>query len=399
MTVKMRIKVTKVYPDYNIIKYILTNLIKSDSSGIVHMLPKMALSCFLIEGLTSYEANILKQESLSVGADLAISRKAILKNRKNEKTFLFATEKQLKKLMEKLKEQNLSGFKELIYAIDESYRPKIWRVRSKKIVLDKPILMGILNITPDSFSGDGLLSKEKALDRAEKLLLEGAQILDIGAESSRPGARRISEKQELDRLIPILKVVRKRFPKAIISIDTYKPSVAKLACEEGADIINDITGLRSPEMRAIVKKYKSGAVIMHMKANPRVMQICPVEKDVIAVVYEYLKRRVKNAVADGIDPDCIVVDPGIGFGKKWEDNYKLLAFVSVFSSIRPVLIGASLKSFIGFLTKAEVSERLPGTIAANLYAYSRGASIFRVHNVREHQQAFQVWEKLRENSL
>ena len=392
------IKISPITPDPAVISYILSDQVRAHCAGVYRMLPKAKVRCYLIEGLTSYEANILKQECLSVGADLAISREAILKNRKNEKTLLLATEKQLLRILNKIRDQRFSGFEELVGIFDAKINTPVWQVRSRRIELNRPILMGIINITPDSFSGDGILSLDDALRQAEDFLAAGAEILDIGAESSRPGAKRVSEEEEIQRLIPALKAIRKKFPKAILSVDTYKPTVAEIACKEGVDIINDITGLRSPKMRRVVQKYGVGAVIMHMKGSPQTMQKRPLKGDVVGLVYEFLKRRVKNAVSDGIEENRLVIDPGIGFGKKWQDNYRLLAFTSLFASVRPVLVGASRKSLIGFLTGAEIGGRLPGTIAVNLYAWSRGASIFRVHDVAEHQQAFRVWEELRRYS-
>ncbi len=389
-----RVRITRIPSDKPVIAYILENRVGSDRVGIDRMLPKAGRLSYLIEGLTSYEANILKQEALSVGADLAISRGAILKNRQNETALLLATEKQLSRLLDKLSEQKFSGFRGLLEGFESLNRPLIWRVKDRQMSLSRPIIMGILNLTPDSFSGDGVMDPKVAVDRAARMLREGADIIDLGGESTRPGARRVDEKEEIARLIPVLEAVRKRFPKAIISVDTYKPATAEIACKKGADIVNDVSGLRCPAMCSVVKKYRVGVVVMHMKGSPRSMQTRPLEGDAVGIVFEALKRRVARAIAHGIDEDRIVVDPGIGFGKTWQDNYRLIAFTSLFSSIRPVLVGVSRKSLIGAIHESRPTERVPGTLALNLFAFSRGASIFRVHDVREHKQAFRVWQEI-----
>ncbi len=391
--VQRKIKITPISNDRDVIYYILSECIKSDPTGITRMLPKSALYCYLIEGLTSFEANVLKQEALSVGGDLAISRNSILKRRQNEMALLLVTEKQLIRLLEKLKDQSFSGFRRLLEYFSDP-RPAIWKVRGRDLVLDRPVIMGILNATPDSFSGDGVLEVKAALNRVEEMIKGGADIIDIGAESSRPGARKVSAKEEVERLAPILAAVRKEFPKVIMSVDTYKVETAKIACDLGCDVINDITGLRSPEMRRLVKKNKVGAVIMHMKGSPQTMQDNPIKKGSVGIVYQFFRKRIGLCLKEGIDEDRLVIDPGIGFGKTWQENYELIRYTSVFTSIRPVLIGASRKSLIGYLTGAKVDQRLPGTLAINLFAYSKGARIFRVHDVPEHSQAFAVWKRL-----
>ncbi len=390
---RRRIKISPIVTDQEIVRYILCERVRCDSSGIRFMLPKSQAKCYLIEGLSSIEANILKQEALSVGGDLAISRYCIGRNSSNETTLLLVTEKQLTGLLEKLKLQSFEGFRRILDYF--SHQPiAVWKVREKEIKLDKPIIMGILNVTPDSFSGDGVLDPDSALKRVETMVKDGAEIVDIGCESSRPGAKRVPLKQELSRLEPVLGRIRKNFPDLIVSVDTYKVETAKVACELGCDIINDITGLRSPRMREIVRRFGVGAVIMHMKGSPRTMQENPIKKGSVGIVYEFLRKRVELCVKEGIEEERLIIDPGIGFGKTWQENYELVRFISLFASIRPVLIGASRKSLIGYLTGAGVDRRLPGTLAINLFAYSRGARIFRVHDVGEHRQAFMVWSRL-----
>ncbi len=390
-----KIKVSPIVNDREVVYYILSECVKSDSIGISHMQPKSVCHCYLIEGLTSLEVNVLKQEALSVGGDLAINRDAILGNRRNEVALLFLTEKQLFCLLGKLKEQSFSGLRGILDYF-RAPNPPIWRIRDRDIVLDRPIIMGILNVTPDSFSGDGVLDVKDALARVESMVKAGADIVDIGAESSRPGAKKISAKEEILRLRPVLEAIRKEFPKLPISVDTYKVETASVACDLGCDIINDITGLRSPKMRRLVKETGVGAVVMHIKGTPQNMQDNPIEKGAVGVVYKFFRKRISLCIKEGIEEERLIIDPGIGFGKTWQENYELIKFTPLFASIRPILIGASRKSLIGYLTGADVEKRLPGTLAINLFAYSRGARIFRVHDVAEHRQAFKVWGRLEE---
>ncbi|OGX58750.1 MAG: dihydropteroate synthase [Omnitrophica WOR_2 bacterium RIFOXYC2_FULL_43_9] len=268
--------------------------------------------------------------------------------------------------------------------------------------------MGIVNLTPDSFSGDGLFTSPRhhvttspdlnyITDYAQKLVDEGADILDVGAESSRPGAKPVSVKEELQRLIPVLKKIRKKV-KIPLSIDTYKSEVASQALANGADIINDITALSADSLMAkVIKRHKAAVVLMHMKGKPRTMQVEPVYHNVMEEVTGYLRNAIMACLSAGIDFKKIVIDPGIGFGKTLDHTIAILKSLSQLKSLgRPIVIGTSRKSFIGKLTGDPVSERLAGTISSNCFAVTNGAHIVRVHDVKETKKAMAVLDTLLE---
>ena len=251
--------------------------------------------------------------------------------------------------------------------------------------------MGILNVTPDSFADGGLYNNEEsAIQHAKQMIADGADIIDIGGESSRPGSSPISEEEELKRVLPIVKALKDEIT---ISIDTYKPNVAKKCLEEGADMINDITGLTNPEMIETIKQHNAAVIIMHMQGTPENMQDNPKYEDVINEIKQFLQQQTQKAKVAGIQN--IILDPGIGFGKTLEHNLKILKNLNEFKELNyPILIGTSRKSFIEKLTKAEVKDRLPGTIAANTLAILKGAAIIRVHDVKEAKQAAEITEAI-----
>ncbi len=263
-------------------------------------------------------------------------------------------------------------------------------------------LMGVLNVTPDSFyDGGRFMAPSAALKQAERLIKEGAHILDIGGESSRPGARPISAEEEKKRVLPILKGIKKKFEKIKISVDTVKSEVAQAAFGEGATILNDISGLRDPEMLGIIRKFKPTVVLMHSQGEPGTMQKNPRYKNVAQEVKSFLKKRMEFLLSAGISRNKIWLDPGIGFGKTFSHNLQLLKSLKEFSSLgAEVLIGCSRKSFIGKagMERGEilgVEERLEGSLAAAVWAYLNGASVFRVHDVAATKKALQVAEAIR----
>lgn len=261
----------------------------------------------------------------------------------------------------------------------------------------KTFCMGILNITPDSFSDGGkYLDSKIALEKALELEKDGADIIDIGGESSRPGADTISVKEELDRVMPVLKELVKRV-KIPISIDTYKTEVAKEVLEAGADIINDITGLHNNEQLAkLVAKYDAGIIIMHMLGTPKTMQANPEYKDLIGDIITYFKKSIDIAKANGISEDKIIIDPGIGFGKTIEHNLEIIRKLSAFKKIgRPVLIGTSRKAFIGNILNLPVNERLEGTAASVAISIMNGADIVRVHDVQKMQRIIKMADAIK----
>jgi dihydropteroate synthase len=260
----------------------------------------------------------------------------------------------------------------------------------------KTLIMGILNVTPDSFyDGGRSYGQEKAIRRANQLYGDGADIIDIGGESTRPGADTVSLSEEMDRVCPVIEAIAGRID-IPISIDTYKSEVAEEALKLGASIINDISGLRfDDKMANIAAKYSSYVVIMHIKGTPKSMQVNPVYENLLDEVYTFLEKSKEKALISGVDKDKIIIDPGIGFGKSFEDNYRILNNIVFFKKMGfPVLIGLSRKSLIGKLYDKDY-DRLSATIALDSISALNGADIVRVHDVREHYLALKSVEMLK----
>ncbi|HTA61900.1 MAG TPA: dihydropteroate synthase [Bacteroidia bacterium] len=261
----------------------------------------------------------------------------------------------------------------------------------KTLGLKKPVVMGILNLTPDSFyDGGTLLAEKDLLAKAEKDIKDGAVILDLGAVSTKPNAAEVSEEEELTRLIPALKLLRKKLPSVFISIDTYRSQVAIAAANEGADIINDISGgTFDTNMLAIVGKLKLPYVIMHTQGTPQTMQQNPQYKNVVTDVFDFFTRQIKAAQQNGIEQ--LILDVGFGFGKTLKHNYELLAQLKKFETLGfPILAGVSRKSMINKVIGTKPENALNGTTVVNTLALLNGANILRVHDVTEAMQAIQL---------
>ena len=251
--------------------------------------------------------------------------------------------------------------------------------------------MGIVNVTPDSFSDGGeFLDPERAIAHGRELAGEGADILDVGGESTRPGARAVDAAEELGRVVPVVEALAKDGPK--VSIDTSKTEVARAALDAGASMVNDVTALRAdPDLAALCAERDCEVVLMHMLGDPRTMQENPVYDDVVDDIKVFLAERIEFATVAGIHRERIWIDPGIGFGKTVEHNLELHRRLGEFAELgRPVAFGSSRKSFIGKLTGAGVDQRLGGTIASNVIAYANGARMLRVHDVAPMQEALTV---------
>ncbi|MFP4201842.1 MAG: dihydropteroate synthase [Candidatus Acetothermia bacterium] len=262
------------------------------------------------------------------------------------------------------------------------------RVRENREVL----IMGILNVTPDSFSDGGeFLEQDRAVGRALEMEKNGADIIDIGGESTRPGAEKVSLEEELSRTVPVIEEIRKATD-VPISIDTYKGEVAEKALDAGADIVNDISALRfDPDLRDVVAERDVPVVLMHMQGTPRTMQENPTYEDPVEEIIRFLKERIEGAVAGGVDRDKVIIDPGIGFGKRLEHNYEILRRLEEFERLdQPLLLGTSRKSFIGETLDLATEERVEGTIASNVIGILKGAKVLRVHDVSEMYRAKQV---------
>lgn len=261
----------------------------------------------------------------------------------------------------------------------------------RELDLSQPRIMGILNITPDSFSdGSRFNQLDSALFHAEKMIAEGAAIIDVGGESTRPGAAYVSEQEELDRVVPVIEQLSQKLD-VMISIDTYKPAVMAAACQAGAHLINDIKALQEPDALKVAAQSQALICLMHMQGEPQSMQNHPVYKDVVEEVSDFLNNRVAECLAVGIAPEKLLLDPGFGFGKTLEQNYELLGRLNEVQSDYPLLIGVSRKSMIGNLLNRSVDERLAGSIAAALYALAQGARIIRVHDVQATCDAVNVF--------
>jgi dihydropteroate synthase len=253
------------------------------------------------------------------------------------------------------------------------------------VVLDRPLVMGILNLTPDSFFDGGKFnSVDAALNRAEQMLNEGADILDLGAYSSRPGAEDISEEEELNRLIPAMEAIVTRFPDALISVDTFRSGVAEKALEIGAHIINDISGGNLDEaLPSVAAHFNAPYICMHMKGTPQTMQkTILVETRLIASLHEFFAQRVPELIKQGVND--VIIDPGFGFGKTLEQNYELVNRLSDFTIFdKPILVGVSRKSMIRLKYGASAEQTLQGTIEVNRQLLQNGADILRVHDVKD----------------
>jgi dihydropteroate synthase len=257
-----------------------------------------------------------------------------------------------------------------------------------------PVLVGVLNVTPDSFSDGGdFLGPERAVARAATMLDEGAQIIDVGGESTRPGSDPVSPEEEARRVVPVIRGILAERPGAIVSVDTYRSATAEAALRGGASVVNDVTALRGdPRLTEVVADARCPVILMHMLGEPKTMQRDPRYGDVVREVRGFLAERAERAVAAGVGEENIILDPGIGFGKTLEHNLALLNKLDAIVELGfPVLVGASRKSFIGRITGVgEARERIPGTVATTVLAYERGATLFRVHDVRANREALAV---------
>jgi dihydropteroate synthase len=256
-----------------------------------------------------------------------------------------------------------------------------------------PVLMGILNVTPDSFSDGGeFFGVKPAVAQAEKMLDEGAHSIDVGGESTRPGSDPVSPEEELRRVIPVIEGILESRPEAIVSIDTYRASTAEAALDAGARVVNDVTALRGDsKMAGLVAERGCPVVLMHMLGEPKSMQRDPRYEDVVREVRDFLAGRAEHAVNAGLREENVILDPGFGFGKTLRHNLELLNSLNVFVELGfPVLVGASRKSFLGKILGSDAGDRLFGTVATSIVAYERGATLFRVHDVRANKDALEV---------
>jgi len=358
-----------------------------DPTGISSIAPKMLSSLLHIRDLECRQANILKQEMLSLGGDAAVARGSVSCSIEKTDLILIGTLKQLKRLCDKLKAQPFrlpelsDNIKLTLDRINSG--PRVWRTARRDLPLERPLIMGILNVTPDSFSDGALyMNLEAAMAKALKMIEEGADIIDVGGESTRPDARPVSASEEISRVIPVIRELSKKTSSAV-SIDTWKGDVAAAAVEAGAEIINDISGFTfDPKMPGIAAETGAAAVLMHTRGEPATMHLNTHYDDLLSDVAKGLYDSLKIAGKAGVDPERICIDPGIGFAKGVEANLELIRRLEELSGFgHPLMIGVSRKSFIGKSLGRNVDERTYGTAAAVALSVANGADIIRVHDV------------------
>lgn len=373
-----------------------------DPTGMKLMKGKTLHYNLKVEGIDPRTANLLKQEMLSVGGDAALDRRGLDCSSTSTGALLMGTEKQFEKLFSKLEQYpDLQPFGQSLKEILRNLSRAHYTIRCRKrtFTLGKQtLLMGVLNVTPDSFSDGGIFfDKEKAIARGLKMVEEGANFIDIGGESTRPGSKPLGLDEELRRVIPVIEFLAKEVD-VPISIDTYKSAVAKKAIEAGAQLINDISGLHlDPSLSQVAAKEDVPLVLMHIRGNPETMQKNIHYESLFSEIIQYLKDSIQRAESAGVDSEQIIIDPGIGFGKTVEDNLLILKNLQEFKILgKPLLLGTSRKSFIGKILNADVTERLEGTLSTIVAGVLNGAHIIRCHDVIQAKRAITIADAVRQ---
>jgi dihydropteroate synthase len=357
----------------------------------------------LLYNVPAISANVIKQEMLAAGGDAAVHKHSITLKVQHTNVLTMGTLAQHKKLIEKLSLMHYWNLDEIARDIKNClFETKVRTIElpsGRKLEFEKPLIMGIVNVTPDSFYAASRVEKDKLIDFAARMIKEGVDIIDIGGESTRPGSDRISEEEELNRVVPAVEIVRKNFD-VVISVDTYKAKVAEEALKNGAEMVNDVSALRfDPAMMDVLKTYKPAVVLMHMKGEPKTMQENPYYEDVVKEILYFFKERIEKLQQIGLE-DKVIIDPGIGFGKRLVDNLEIIRRISEFNSLKkPLLVGASRKSFIGqVLGNLPPEERLYGTLAVTAYCVLNGVDIVRVHDVKENLHVIKLIQAISKRS-
>jgi len=356
------------------------------------MVEKLFPLAVKVKGLKVLAINILKQEMLARGGDVVTSRDTLLKTRGTTDVIIEGEKKSFESLILKLRMQpfGLAGLADELEVFLKDYKnncsKKNFSIGKKKFdLISHTLVMGIINVTPDSFYDGGKYNhKDQAVKRISEMIADGADIIDIGGLSSRPGSKPISLEEELERTIPVVESVRNNFD-TLISIDTYRSEIALEAISAGAHMVNDISAFTMDKnMAGMIADKGVSVTLMHMQGKPESMQKNPQYENVVDEIYEYLDGKASAAVDVGVSPDKIVLDPGLGFGKTLDHNLSILNKISEFSSMGyPIMIGASRKSFIGAVLDLPVEDRLEGSLAAAVWSVINGANILRVHDVAE----------------
>ena len=372
-----------------------------DPTGVKLMEGKTLHFNLKVEGIEPRTANLLKQELLSLGGDVAVDGRGFDCSANQTDALLMGTQKNFEKLILKLEQypdlQPLGqSIKETLKNISKTHYSI--RCRKRTLILGKrTLLMGVLNVTPDSFSDDGFFfDKEKAIAHGLRMVEEGADIIDIGGESTRPGSKPLELEEELRRVIPVIESLAKEVD-VPISIDTYKSTVAQRAIEAGAEIINDISGLHfDPGLAQVAAKEDAPLVLMHIRGTPETMQKDVHYDSLFSEILQYLKDSIQRAESAGLDPRQIIIDPGIGFGKTVEDNLLIIKNLYEFRILgKPILLGTSRKTFIGKILNTEVEDRLEGTLSSIAIGVLNGAHIIRSHDVLQAKKAIVVADAIR----
>jgi dihydropteroate synthase len=372
-----------------------------DPTGVKLMEGKTLHLNLKVEGIDPRKANLLKQEMLSLGGDVAVDGRGLDCSTKQTDALLMGTQKHFEKLILKL--EQYPDLHPLGQSIKEALKniPKThYSIRCQKRILPlgkRTLLMGVLNVTPDSFSDGGLFfDKEKAISHALRMVEGGADIIDIGGESTRPGSKPLEIEEELRRVIPVIESLAKEVD-VPLSIDTYKSTVAQRAIEAGAEIINDISGLHfDPSLAKVAAKNDTPLILMHIRGTPETMQKGVHYDSLFSEILQCLKESIQRAESTGLDPRQIIIDPGIGFGKTAEDNLLIIKNLYEFRILgKPILLGTSRKSFIGKILNTEVGDRLEGTLSSIAISVLNGAHIIRSHDVLQAKKAIAVADAIR----
>ncbi len=366
----------------------LFNKMGVDPYGIQAMVSKtMAVNIFIPKVLCKV-ANILKQEMISLGGDAAVARDSVSCSVETTDVLLMGTYKQHERLVEKLAKQpfGLSAVSSNVKQIIDNMQGGNYELKTSRRILPlgkKTIVMGILNVTPDSFSDGNLhFEHQVAIDHGLRMVDEGADIIDVGGESTRPGSKAITSRQEIARVLPVIEGLAAKI-KIPISIDTSKAEVASAAIKAGAEIVNDVSALRDKKMLSVLKETQAAIILMHMRGIPENMQSGDLHYDDLMLdISNFLRERCQKAISAGLSRNSIVVDPGIGFGKSYDDNCRIIRKLDELKALGfPILLGTSRKAFIGNVRGGDPLNRLEGTAATVVASILNGCHIVRVHDV------------------
>ena len=372
-----------------------------DPTGLRLMQGKTLHFNLKVEGIEPRTANLLKQEMLSLGGDVAVDGRGLDCSTGQTDALLMGTQKHFEKLILKLDQYpDLNPLGQSVKETLKNISKTQYSIRCRKRTLTlgkRTLLMGGLNVTPDSFSDGGLFfDKNKAISHGLRMVEEGADIIDIGGESTKPGSKPIELEEELRRVMPVIESIAKEVD-IIISIDTYKSAVAQRAIEAGAEIVNDISGLHfDPDLAKVAAKGNIPLILMHIRGTPETMQKNVHYDSIFSEILQYLKDSIQRAESAGLDPRQIIIDPGIGFGKTVKDNLLIIKNLHEFRILgKPILLGTSRKSFIGKILNTEVEDRLEGTLSSIAIGVLNGAHIIRSHDVHQAKKAITVADAIR----